>query len=757
MTDAETPKTPDLTSDQIRLLLEGLSDHAIFSMDAQGRIQTWNKGAARIYGYTLTEIRGQQFQILHAREEKERRVPEETLRKARDQRAVVEGRRVRKDGRGFWAYSEISAVRDVSGEVVGYVDITCDVSERKEKGEELARSEEAFRLLVQSVQDYAIYMLDRRGNVVSWNPGAQRIKGYTAEEIVGEHYSRFFTPEDIASNKPHENLRIASEQGHYEADGWRVRKDGTRFWANVALTALRDDQGRLRGFAKVTRDISGRKRSDELLRQSEERYRQLVDGIRDYAVYMLSPEGMITSWNAGAERVKGYHADEVIGKHVSLFYTPDDVQAKRPELELRLAAERGRFNGEGWKVRRDGTYFWAEVTMTAIRDDAGKLRGFAKITRDVTAERKSMDDLRRAEERFRLLVEGVREYAIYMLDPNGRVASWNPGAERLKGYRADEIIGKPHSTFYTPEDQKAGKPARLLDLAASEGQARDEGWRVRKDGRRFWADVLLTALYDGGGLLRGYSKVTRDLTERQKRDEEVRRLNQGLQEKITDLDAFASTVAHDVASPLRAIASYTDMVVEDYGKSLPEEAQLHLQRVQSAARHMRRLLEDLLAYSRLSHAEIQPVPTDLEALIEEVLLEMAHALGESKAKVLQSKPYPKVLANATLLRQALTNLISNAVKFARPGVPPAVTVATERRGKDVRITVTDNGIGIGPADVQRLFQPFERLGPAKGYAGTGLGLAIVRRAVERMDGRVGMEPAPEAGTRFWIELPGAGA
>src|SRR5581483_6894555 len=171
-----------------------------------------------------------------------------------------------------------------------------------------------FRLLVQSVRDYAIFMLDRRGNVASWNAGAERIKGYRADEIIGQPYSRFFTPEDVAANRPHENLRAAAEQGHYQGEGWRVRKDGTRFWASVTLTALRDERGRLRGFAKVTRDVTDRKRTDELLRESEERYRQLVDGVRDVAILLLSPQGTITSWNAGAERVTGYHADEVIGK-----------------------------------------------------------------------------------------------------------------------------------------------------------------------------------------------------------------------------------------------------------------------------------------------------------------------------------------------------------------------------------------------------------------------------------------------------------
>ncbi|HYF00577.1 MAG TPA: PAS domain S-box protein [Planctomycetota bacterium] len=756
MTRSEDPRpAPELNGDQLRLLLEGLSDHAIFSLDAEGLIRTWNRGAAALSGYSAEEVLGRPFSMLFPPEDVARGVPTEILRRAGQTREAAEGWRLRKNGSRFWAYSEMSVVRDASGRVAGYVEITCDITDKKIGAEAVERSEEAFRLLVQSVQDYAIYMLDRRGNVASWNAGAERIKGYSANEIIGEHYSRFFTPEDIAAGRPEENLRIAAEQGHYEGEGWRLRKDGARFWASVTLTPLRDEQGRLRGFAKVTRDMSARKRTEELLRQSEERSRQLLEGIRDYAVYMLDPDGRVASWNPGAERVKGFRADEVLGRHVSLFYTVEDVSAGKPEKDLQEAVEKGVYAGEGWRVRRDGSIYWADVTINTIRDVSGALRGFAKVTRDVTGHRKAQEELRRAEERFRLLVDGIREYALFMLDPTGRIVSWNPGAERLKGYKAEEAIGLHHGIFYPPEDRSAGKPRRLLETAVSEGQARDEGWRVRKDGSRFWADVLITALYDAGGLLRGFSKVTRDLTERRRREEDIRRLNADLQERVTDLNAFASTVAHDVASPMRAVGHYAELVLDEYGSRIPEEGRQYLRRIVGAAGHMRRLVDDLLTYSRLGHEQVRPVPVDVEALLEEILLEMAHVLGESKAQVRLEKPLPKVQAHPVLLRQALTNLISNAVKFAQPGSPPSVVVRAEVRDGPVRILVEDNGIGIGPEDVERVFRPFERLESAKGFPGTGLGLAIVRRSVERMDGKVGLEPAPGGGTRFWIELPPA--
>jgi PAS domain S-box-containing protein len=755
MTDAEIPKPePELTSEQLRVLLEGLGDHAIFSLDAQGRILTWNRGASRISRYAGDEVIGRPFSMLFSPEDAERGLPGEILRKAHAERVSVEGWRLRKDGGRFWAYSEISAVRDPDGAIAGYVEITCDISEQKASRDTLTRSEESFRLLVDSVLDYSIYMLDRRGNVVSWNKGAERIKGYAASEILGEPYSRFYTPEDLQAGRPQQNLRTAAEQGHYEGEGWRVRKDGSRFWACVVLTALRDENGHIRGFAKVTRDISGRKRTEDLLRQSEERFRLLVDGIKDYAVFMLSPEGLITSWNPGAERIKGYHADEVIGKHFSMFYPDQDVAAGKPERALRTATEQGRYAEQGWRVRRDGSLFWADVTLTPIRDESGKLRGFSKVTRDVTEQKKAQEDLRHAEERLRQLLDGIRECAIFLLDPDGRVATWNAGAERLKGYRAEEILGKPFSTFYPSEDRESGKPGRLLEIALSEGQAKDEGWRVRKDGSRFWAEVLLTAVYDAGGLLQGFSKITRDRSERRQREEEVQRLNRELRERVTDLDAFASTLAHDVEAPLRAVTLFTELALEDCAEGLGEHGREMLRRVLGSAGQAGQLTRDLLAYSRLTHAEIRSEPVDLGALIEEVLLGMAHVLTESKASVEVRKPLPEISANKVLLRQALTNLLSNAVKFSRAGVPPVIKIRAAREGPRVRIVVEDNGIGVAPEDAKRLFQAFNRLNPARDYAGTGLGLAIVRRSAERMGGRVGMESGPSGGCRFWIELPG---
>ena len=257
-----------------------------------------------------------------------------------------------------------------------------------------------FELLVQSVTDYAIYMLDPTGVISSWNAGAERFKGYRADEIIGEHFSRFYTEEDRLAGVPARALDTARTEGRFEAEGWRVRKDGTHFWASVVIDPIRDTDGSFVGFAKVTRDLSERREAEEALRTSEERFRLLVESVTDYAIYMLDPTGKVVSWNAGAQRFKGYVADEIVGDHFSRFYTDEDRQIGLPGIALATAAREGRFEAEGWRVRKDGTRFWASVVIDPVRDPTGTLIGFAKITRDLTERREAQQALDAAQEAF---------------------------------------------------------------------------------------------------------------------------------------------------------------------------------------------------------------------------------------------------------------------------------------------------------------------------------------------------------------------
>ena len=261
-------------------------------------------------------------------------------------------------------------------------------------------SDDPFRLLIQSIVDYAIYMLDPEGVVTSWNAGAERIKGFQTEEIVGKHFSTFYTEEDRKDGLPGGVLEIARREGKFEGEGWRVRKDGTRFWASVVIDRINDEDGGLVGFAKITRDMTDKRDAQQALLDAERHFRLLVQGVTDYAIYMLDTEGNVTNWNAGAERIKGYSPDEIVGRHFSSFYTSEDLSSGLPKRALETARETGRYEAEGWRVRKDGTRFWASVVIDAIRDDAGDLIGFAKITRDMSEKRETQLRLEESREQL---------------------------------------------------------------------------------------------------------------------------------------------------------------------------------------------------------------------------------------------------------------------------------------------------------------------------------------------------------------------
>ncbi|MCU7647192.1 hybrid sensor histidine kinase/response regulator [Pseudomonas piscis] len=259
-------------------------------------------------------------------------------------------------------------------------------------------SDDRFRLLVDAVVDYAIYMLDPQGRVVSWNSGARRFKGYQEAEILGAHFSCFYTPEDRQAGLPDRALSTAADQGRFEGEGWRLRKDGSRFWCHVVIDPIRDPQGRLLGFAKITRDMTEQRRAEQTLKQSEQQFRLLVQSVTDYAIYMLDPEGRVSSWNPGAQRIKGYTPEDIIGEHFSLFYTPRDRAAGEPRNTLEIAVREGRFEKQGWRMRKDGTQFLAHVVVDPIRADNGELLGFAKITRDISEVVAAQKELEAARE-----------------------------------------------------------------------------------------------------------------------------------------------------------------------------------------------------------------------------------------------------------------------------------------------------------------------------------------------------------------------
>jgi PAS domain S-box-containing protein len=474
------------------------------------------------------------------------------------------------------------------------------------------------------------------------------------------------------------------------------------------------------------------------LRHSQDRFRLLVESVQDYAIFMLDPEGCIATWNAGAERLKQYTADEIIGQHFSKFYPAEDLAARKPERELEIALKDGRVHDEGWRLRKDGTRFWASVVITAVYDRTGALTGFSKVTRDLTERREAEERLRASEEQFRLLIDRVEEYAIYLLDPNGRVATWNVGAEKIKGFTADEIVGKNFACFYTAEDVAGGRPQHNLETAARLGHIRDQGLRVRKDGTTFYADVVITALRDKHGTLRGFSKVTRDMSD-QMRTREIEAEKMAAVKANAAKDEFLAKLSHELRTPLTpalAAASFMAENISELPEKFTEDINLIRRNVQLEAR----LIDDLLDLTRISTGKIQlhQQRSDAHAVARDALM-MArsdiHRKGLSVVTRWDAKHH-QIWADPVRIEQVFWNLINNAVKFTGSG--GEITIQTWNDNDDWFFAITDTGIGIEAAKQESIFDAFEQgdRGTARQFGGLGLGLAICKNLVELHGGTI---------------------
>jgi PAS domain S-box-containing protein len=613
--------------------------------------------------------------------------------------------------------------------------------------------DERFELLVNAVTDYAIYMLDPAGRIATWNAGAARLKGYSAEEITGEHFSRFFTAEDLAADLPARAMRVAAREGRFEAEGWRVRKDGQRIWVNAILDPIRDRSGNLIGYAKITRDMTDRKAAEKAVWESEQRFQLLVGSVTDYAIYMLDPQGHIATWNAGARRFKGYEADEIIGEHFSRFFTAEDKKVGKPGKILRAAATEGRFEAEGWRVRKDGTLFLAHVVVDAIHNNDGDLVGFAKITRDVTERRKRERELFESEQRFRLLVEGVRDYAIYMLDKQGIITNWNSGARTIKGYSADEAVGKHFSIFYTEQDRAASLPARALETSLRSGKYETEAWRVRKDGSLFWASVVIDPIFNEAGEHIGFAKITRDMSERKRVEEELEEARTALlqSQKLQALGELTGGIAHDFNNLMTVVQGSTELLLTQ--PDLPEEKRRrYLESIAATAKRATTLTSHLLAFSR--KRALRPEVVDLNVRLDAFQEVLSRTLG-SRIKVVTELNAEDARVELDLTE--LETAVLNAAVNSRDAMPDGgrLTIASkpwQEDGRDlIALEITDTGTGMAPDLVERVFEPFFTTKPVG--QGTGLGLSQIHGFAAQAGGRAELSSSPGEGTTVRILLP----
>ncbi|MGG7651127.1 MULTISPECIES: PAS domain-containing sensor histidine kinase [unclassified Pseudomonas] len=498
----------------------------------------------------------------------------------------------------------------------------------------------------------------------------------------------------------------------------------------------------------------------------DSRFRLLIDAVIDYAIYMLDPDGIITSWNSGARRFKGYEESEILGQHFSRFYTEEDRRAGLPQRALDTAIREGRFEGEGWRVRKDGTHFWCHVVIDPILDPSGKLLGFAKITRDLTDRKMAEEVLKQSEQQFRLLVQSVTDYAIYMLAPDGRLTNWNPGAQRIKGYLPEEVIGKHFSMFYTPEDREAGEPQRTLDIAVREGRFENKGWRVRKDGTRFLANVVVDPIWGETGTLLGFAKITRDITEVTQAQQTLEQTREALfqAQKMQAIGQLSGGIAHDFNNLLTVILGNLEIVRKRVGED-PKITRLVDNATQGALRGVS-LTQRMLAFAR--RQELKAEPVEIPALVQGIIGLLRSSLGPSV--VLETRFSPElepVLADVNQLELAVLNLVTNARDAMPHGGKIVISTKTEETvdqpqlsllpGRYVCLSVSDTGEGMDETTLGSAMDPFFT---TKGIGkGTGLGLSMVHGYIEQLGGRFVLKSQKGIGTvaELWIPIATTGS
>jgi PAS domain S-box-containing protein len=784
----------DATPGMLLALFVGNPDMVIVT-DAKGKIVAANPSAVAGFGYSREQLEGQSPSMLLPEAVRERH--------AGHVRDFQEHRSIRAMGSGMNLKARNAAGEEFPVDVMLYPfaagnrQYTMAVCRRLDAA--LARSQMQIHAIVESVQDYAINLLDAQGRILTWNEGSRRIHGMTATEALGQNFSIFFTQEDIARGAPEELLREAARSGHHHTAGWRIGSLGTAIWAEIDFAAVRDTSGQLVGFTRVLHDMTAHKQADEALRQanralveSEERFRLLVEPVKEYAIYMLDPEGRVMTWNEGAERNKGYKAAEVVGQNFSIFFLPEDVLAGLPALELAAAIRDGRFETEAWRLRKDGTKFWALVTLTSIHGQDGTLRGFAKVTRDMTAQKESREALRSLNDqlaRYRIFVDNMLDYGIYTLDAEGRITSWEAGAQKQSGSAPQEVLGRHYSMFFSAADADAGLPQLCLDEAARTGRYLSDYWAITPNGERVWSSGVLNAVRDETGRLTGFIRVARNMTKQKLLEESLERLTADLEIRVSErtrdleaameelhrkneeVEAFVYIVSHDLRAPLVNVQGFVRELRDSSTRltaclnscSLPEEnrATVHeilndeiagaLHFISASATKFERLINALIGLSRHGRQAYQIVQVDVDEQVANTVATLRQGITEAGAEVEVGR-LPPAYADATALGQVFSNLIGNALKYRSPHRSLKVAVGGHVEEGAVHYWVRDNGLGIPESGKARLFQVFQRLHP-QAAPGEGMGLAIVHRIVGRHQGKVWAESQDGEGSTFHFSLP----
>ncbi|HWF49656.1 MAG TPA: PAS domain S-box protein [Solirubrobacteraceae bacterium] len=626
-----------------------------------------------------------------------------------------------------------------------------DIDERRRREGLIRESEQHFRQVTETVQQGFLLRNIDPPAVLYASPGVGRIFGIDHEALYGAPTAleELIHPDD-------RDVVLAKRDAMTGPDDFEfriVRPGGETRWVRTRADPVVVESGNIGRTAAVIDDVTDERALHEALRVSEDRFRLLVSSVSEYAIITLDPMGRVAGWNPGAERIKGYAADEIIGRHFSVFYPPERIKRGHPQRELEVALATGRYHEEAERVRKDGSRFWADITLTTIYDDAGELRGFAKVTRDVTERRQSQEALRESEERFRVLAENSTD-VITRAGPDGRFLYVSPASRRLYGYEPEELVGRHGLEDIHPEDhaelrEELGTQDEHHDIHTLEYRFR------RKDGSYVWVETKARRLRDRQGAVLEYQSSTRDISARRTAEATARRAQTEAEQANSAKSEFLSRMSHELRTPLHAILGFGELLARD---ELDVGQHERLRQLVKAAHHLLDLINEVLDLSRIERGELRLSlePVHVGDVVSETLgmvLPLAAAASVTVASPPGEDLEIHVLADRQRLKQVLVNLCSNAVKYNHAG--GRVTLRCTQDGTPkARIEVIDTGIGIAPGNLPRVFEPFDRLGAeATDVEGTGLGLALSKRLIEAMGGEISVASVVGQGTTLAIELP----
>jgi PAS domain S-box-containing protein len=591
------------------------------------------------------------------------------------------------------------------------------------------------------------------------NSAWTNVLGFSTDELMSKPYLTFVHPDDRPATGQ-EALTLEKRRVTFAFENRYMTKDGSYRW--LSWNAVSDPHKSI--IYAIARDITEQRRAEFELKASEERHRLLVDSVKDYAIFVLDSSGHVATWNQGAERIKGYKADEILGRHFSCFYPPEDIKKGKAEEELRIATAEGRYEEVGWRVRKDGSRFWANVVLTAIKDDKGKLLGFSKVTRDITERKKVEELLQESEERHRKLFESNPLPAWVFDRETFKFLAVNKAAVRTYGYSQEEFLAMDIKQIRPPEDvpKMLATVGRLEDGKGSLGL-----WRHRrKDGSIMEVEITSYALRFAGRPAEVVVAV--DVTQRKRDEEEKRRFterlaaNQELElrnrevERATELKSkFLASMSHELRTPLNAIVGFSDLLSEQAAGQLNPKQQRFVQHIKQGSAHLLQLINDILDLSKIEAGQLEFHCEDFEvkdALPEVLSTIRPLAMAKNIAIGQNLKARLPIRADRVRFKQVLYNLLSNAVKFTPKG--GKVDLDAYERENLVYISVSDNGIGIRAEDQALVFEEFRQIeGSASAHEGTGLGLAITKRLVEQQGGKILLESEIGKGSKFTVCFP----